>query len=64
MVNSWTAYDWLSNKAISQITKAMQNSRIDELVDNLLKLALLLEHGGILIGNIDTILVRDSFQWV
>ena len=48
MVNSWSAYDWLSNSTIENITKTMQNNLIDETVHNILKLALLADNGGIM----------------
>jgi hypothetical protein len=42
----------------------MQNSLVDEPVHNILKLALLMENGGILINQFDTVLLGDSFDWV
>lgn len=41
-VNSWTAYDWISQDYTERITKAMHNSKIDEGVHNMLKMALLI----------------------
>jgi len=41
IVNSWTAYDYLSNGTIANITATMQKVKINETVCNLLKLALL-----------------------
>ena len=64
-VNSWNAYDYIStNETIARIGKAMQNSQIDEGVDNLLKLALLYEHGGVLINRPDTIIADEDLSWV
>lgn len=48
-VNSWSAYDWLSNETSEKITKAMQNNKFEQKVDDLLKIAILMEHGGLLI---------------
>ncbi len=42
----------------------MQNSKVDEGVHNLLKLALLMENGGILINQIDIMLLGDGFGWL
>ena len=64
IANSWNAYDWLGNKTIDVISKAMQNSKADETIHNLLKIALLMENGGILIGQQDTVFLGDSFEWV
>lgn len=64
MVNSWTAYDWLSQSMILQITKTIQNAKIDETVDNLLKLALLIEHGGVMSSDIPVIFVDDNLNWM
>lgn len=48
-VDSWSAYDWLTKDITNKITYAMQNSKLEQSVDDLLRLALLLEHGGIMI---------------
>ena len=64
LVDSWTAYDWLSPSTISNITKAIQNAKIDETVCNLLKMALLMEHGGILISNLHFIMIQKNFEWI
>ena len=42
----------------------MQNSKVDESVHNLLKLSLLMENGGIMINQYDTMLLGNSFEWV
>lgn len=41
-VNSWNAYDWLTEATIARISKAMQNSKVDQTVHALLKIALLM----------------------
>lgn len=51
IVNSWTAYDWLDSETIAGITKTIQNTKIDETVSSLLKLALLIKHGGVMVAN-------------
>lgn len=50
MVNSWNSYDYLSESTIARITKARQNCKVDEPVHNILKLALLMENGGVIIN--------------
>jgi len=42
----------------------MQNSKIDEGVDNLLKLALLAEKGGVMINAVDTVFVDEDLSWI
>ena len=42
----------------------MQNSQLDEGVHNLLKLALLYEHGGVLINSPHTVIADDNLTWV
>jgi hypothetical protein len=64
MVNSWTAYDWLSENMIQRITKARMNAKADEGVHNMLKLALLLEHGGVLVNQFDTVVLSKEFRWL
>jgi hypothetical protein len=64
VVNSWTAYDWLTPATIANITKAIQNTKIDETVTSLLKLALLMEHGGVFMGNLQLLFARNDFEWV
>lgn len=46
------------------ITTSMQHSQIDESIGNLLKMALLLEHGGVLPVTLNSILVTDSLTWL
>lgn len=64
IVNSWSAYDWLKNETITTITKTIQNVKIDETVCSLIKLALLKEHGGILISNLHFIMIEKNFDWI
>ena len=42
----------------------MQNSKIDEGVDNLLRLALLAEHGGVMINNFDSVFPHNDSSWI
>lgn len=58
--NSWNSYDWLSNERAERITKAMQKNQIDEGVHTLLKLGLLIEHGGVLINSTDGVFLDDN----
>jgi hypothetical protein len=65
LVNSLTAYDHIpSNHTVARITQTMQASQIDEGVDNLLKLALLAEHGGVMINAFDTVFPQDDLRWI
>jgi hypothetical protein len=63
-VNSFNAYDFIENKnIIARISRAIQRTQIDETVHNLLKLALLVEHGGLLIDKFDTVILKDA-SWI
>jgi hypothetical protein len=64
MVNSWTAYDWLSHSMIQRISKGRMNAKVDEEVHSMLKTALLLENGGVLINQLDLVLLGDNFGWL
>ena len=64
VVDSWSAYDWISPEMTKRVSHVIQNTQLDETVSNLLKLALLIEHGGIMVGDLDTIFINDSLQWV
>ena len=64
IVNSWNAYDWLSEGMTKNITTTIQKTKIDETVCSLLKLALLIEHGGIMVGRMNFLLARDDFSWI
>lgn len=50
IVNSWTAFEMLSQSTQNKITKTMQNMQIEEKVHVLYKLGLLLDIGGIVIS--------------
>jgi len=68
-VDSWNAYDYLPDylpdqQIVTRIGKTMQNSQIDEPVHNLLKLALLYQHGGIMFNNFETIVANDDLSWI
>jgi hypothetical protein len=62
-VSSWSAYRWLSEKTNQTITKTMQNMHIEESVSELLRMALLMEHGGIMLRVSQSFLVED-LNWV
>jgi hypothetical protein len=53
LVNSLTSYDFLTNKTVYMISKAMQNSKVDEPIHSVLKLALIMENGGVLLNQPD-----------
>jgi len=61
--DSWTAYDHLSPATAQKITKAMQNMRIDQKVNELLKVALLMEHGGVLVSPSE-LLLTARLSWL
>jgi hypothetical protein len=62
-VNAWDAYQWLSPEITADITRTMQNMRIEESVNDLLRLALLIEHGGIMV-KVDQALAIDNLDWL
>ena len=64
MVDSWNAYDWISAEMTKRVSHTIQNTQLDETVSNLLKLALLIEHGGVMVGDLDTIFVDGNLQWI
>lgn len=64
LANSWSAYDYLSTNTTARISKAMQNSKVDQPIHPLLKLALLMENGGILINQFDLIILGNDFEWL
>ena len=63
VANSWNAYDYLSKQTAQRITKAMQNMRIDQKVNELLKVALLMEHGGVLVSPSE-LLLTARLSWL
>lgn len=42
----------------------MQNSKVDQTIHNVLKLSLLMENGGIIINQVDTIFLGEGFNWI
>ena len=63
LINSWTAYNWLSDEISANITKTMQRVQIDVGADELLIMAIMIEHGGIILKNLDAIFL-DDFEWL
>lgn len=63
-INSWSAYEWLSNKTIERITHTMQNTKYEQKVDDLLRMAILKEHGGIIMKLDETFYIDDNFDWI
>lgn len=57
------AHKWLSPETSSLITSAMAKSKYDIAVDQLLRLALLYENGGIWIKTQEVILL-ENFDWI
>jgi len=47
-----------------RVSSTIQNTQLDETVSNLLKLALLIENGGIMVGDLDTIFINGSLLWI
>jgi hypothetical protein len=62
-VNSWSAYQWLSEATKEKVTKTMQNMQIEVSVNEVLKMALLMEHGGLMFRLSEAFLVED-LKWV
>ena len=62
--NSWNSYDWLSQMTTQLITRAMHNTKIDQGVNSFLKLALLMEHGGLLFSSFDFFITTYTFDWI
>lgn len=63
IVNNLNAYDWLSNETTNFIRKIRHTSNIDISVYELLRLALLYEHGGVSI-RVPNIILMDGIAWV
>lgn len=63
IVNSKTAYDYLSPEITQRITYTMQHMLIEEKVNDLLRLALLMENGGIVI-RVTEALPLSGFNWL
>jgi hypothetical protein len=63
VVDSITAYEWLSPEIVEAIRKAKHNSKIFIHVSELLRLALLIEHGGLSIRP-GRILLTENLDWI
>ena len=63
-VNSWNSYDWLSQEITDRITKVRNNCKVDEEVHNMLRIALLLENGGVMVEATDMVILGDNFNWL
>ena len=63
IANSWNAYDWLSQETTAKITKTMPISKVDEPIHSVLKMALLMENGGVLVNQFDTVFL-GSLDWI
>lgn len=63
MVNSLTAYDWLSDEMVAFVKDTHQKSKVELNVYELLRLALLYEHGGVAI-RLPNILLMEGLGWV
>lgn len=63
-MNSWNAYDYLNENTIARISLAMQKSKVDEPIHALLKMALLIENGGVIMNQLDYGVAGSSFDWI
>lgn len=63
IVNNHNAYDYLSHSAINSIKQIHQKSKIDLPVYELLRLALLYEHGGVAV-RLPNLLFMQGLDWV
>jgi hypothetical protein len=63
VVNNLNAYDWLSNEMIAFVKDTHQKSKVELNVFELLRLALLYEHGGVAI-RLPNILLMEGLGWV
>ena len=67
IANHRNAYNWLTPNTIETIRKAKHSGVTTNKVDDLLKLALLIEHGGILL-DVDKIIMLESVdklnEWI
>jgi hypothetical protein len=62
VINNLNAYDWLSEEIIAFIKETHQKSKVDLPVFELLRLAILYEHGGIFLRS--SILLMEGLGWV
>jgi hypothetical protein len=63
VVNNLNAYDWLSEESIAFIKETHQKSKIDLNVYELLRLALLYEHGGVSL-RLPNVMMLENLDWV
>jgi len=63
IINNLNAYDWLSNETTNFIKKIRHASNVDLSVYELLRLAILYEHGGVSI-RVPNIILMDGIGWV
>jgi hypothetical protein len=63
VVNNLNAYDWLSEEMINFVKSTHQNSKVDLPIYELLRLALLYEHGGVSI-RLPNVLLMEGLGWV
>lgn len=63
MVHSLDAYDLLSLETRNKIKNTMQSMKINQKVNQLYKMALLMEHGGLMISS-SQILLTQNLSWV
>jgi len=62
-VSTWSAYNYLSPEMTQRITKTMHNSKTENTVFDLLRLALLIEHGGVSLVLYETLLT-ENLDWL
>ena len=63
VVNNLNAYDWLSEEMIAFVKETHQKSKVELNVFELLRLALLYQHGGVSI-RLPNILLMEDLDWV
>ena len=63
VVNNLNAYDWLSEETTALVREIKHKSKVELPVFELLRLALLYEHGGIAI-RLPSILLMEGLGWV
>ena len=63
VVNSKTAYDYISAELTDKITVSMRKKVFAEPIDSFLKLALLIENGGVMVDIAEVLLIED-LNWL
>jgi hypothetical protein len=63
IVNNLNAYDWLSEESIAFIKETHQKSKVNLNVYELLRLALLYEHGGVSL-RLPNVMMLENLDWV